>query len=569
MHHSFNKKALKLSTSFGLLFLVSVNSLSHAAEINTQSSISAVTVYPGSAKVTRIATIKLDQGDNEVLIGNLPINLNESSLRVSGEGQGNIALGSIELLRDIKLDVVQQQEKVLREKIEEVQDSRNSINDALTRNRAQLEYIKNMALGGSLKPQPKHDNHQHGTYANLPLEQWQQAWQTLDTATADVQEKTRLAEKSLKNNDKELRKLKRELQMIATNQKETRSAKLHVESEIATELSLNLSYQINGARWEPVYDADLNTESGDINLKTLAQISQRTGEDWKDVDITLSTLRPSANSQLPELYPWPIDFMPEPVPMAEQSFSRGMAMDSIKEESLESLAAPAPMVKMAKPRRQMKQVQTRLISADFSAEYKVPGTISLDSGSNKRRFALSTQKMKSTIQLASAPRQDPRAMILAKTKYEDETPLLGGSMSLYRNGSYVGNTFLSQKLSGEEIKLSFGEDNKVKISFLPDPDKKRKDGLLFGKKKVVERHYKVNISSNHNKAYPITLYDVFPTASDEQIKVKLFGDAPSKTDLDDKKGVSSWEKTLEPKSKTSIKYGYSVSYPEDRMVPGL
>ena len=217
----------------------------------------------------------------------------------------------------------------------------------------------------------------------------------------------------------------------------------------------------------------------------------------------------------------------------------------------------------------MRQQQSRLISADFSAEYKVPGNISLNSGSNKRRFSLTSQKLRSAIHLASAPRMDPRAMILAKTKYQDETPLLAGSMSLYRNGSFVGNTFLSQKLSGEEIKLSFGEDAKVKIKSLPDPDKKRKDGLLFGKKKVVERHYKVSVSSNHDKPYPISLYDVLPVASHEDIKVKKLGDLPTNIDVDDKKGVVSWERTLVPKKSLNIKYGYSVSYPEDRIVPSL
>lgn len=562
----FQLKIKRSAQLISYVILISLTNISNAAEINARSNIKAVVVYPGSAKVTRVANIQLEQGSNEVVIGNLPINLNEASLRVFGEGQGNISLGSIELLRDIKLDVVQQQEKQLREKIEEAHELRKEIDDTLTRNRSQLEYIKNMALGGQLKQQPKHDAHQHGTYANLPLEQWQQAWQTLDTATADVQQKIRLAEKSLKSTDKELQKLKRELQMIATNQKETRSAKLLVDAETATELKLNLSYQINGARWEPVYDADLNTETGDISLKSLAQISQRTGEDWKDVEITLSTLRPSANSQLPQLNPWPIDFLPEPMPM-----SRGAANDMIlqSEMAMESVAVPAPMVKMAKPKRRMKQVQTRLITADFSAEYKVLGTISLASGSNKRRFALGTQNMKSAIHLASVPRLDPRAMILAKTKYGDEIPLLAGNMSLYRNGNFVGNTYLSQKLSGEEIKLSFGEDNKVKISFLPDPDKKRKDGILFGKKKVVERHYKISISSNHNKPYDLSLYDVFPTASDEQIKVKILGDPPSKTDVEDKKGVSMWDRKLEPKQTSCVKYGYSVSYPEDQTIPGL
>jgi uncharacterized protein (TIGR02231 family) len=565
---TFKTRQINTVVLFGILFSAQLPSLAYAAEIKADSNIKAVTVYPGSAKVTRVSKISLNAGANDIVITNLPINLNESSLRVSGEGQGSITLGSVELLRNIQLDVVQQQEKELRAKIEEVQNSRVKINDAITRNSAQLEYIKRMVLGNKTGNNKNNDGSKDGSYTNLPLEQWQSAWQTLDTATAAVQEKIRLARKSLKNSDRILNKLKRELQQVATNQKESRSAKLHVETERATELTINLSYQINGARWEPVYDADLNTESGDIELKTLAQISQRTGEDWQGVAVTLSTLRPSAGSQLPQLNSWVLDFMPEPMPMVQAEsgmYSKEVAMDSMV--AMAPVAAPTPVMKSA-PKR-MRQQQSRLISADFSAEYKVPGNISLASGSNKRRFSLTSQDFKSTIHLASAPRFDPRAMILAKIKYLDETPLLAGSMSLYRNGSFVGNTFLSQKLSGEEIKLSFGEDDKVKIKFLPDPDKKRKDGLLFGKKKVVERHYKVSVNSNHDKPYQISLYDVLPVPANEDIKVKSLGDLPTKTDIEDKKGVVSWERELAPKKEFKLKYGYSVSYPEDRIIPGL
>ncbi|MEB8431369.1 mucoidy inhibitor MuiA family protein [Cocleimonas sp. KMM 6892] len=560
---------LKLVSStalFGLLLSAQFSSLAFADDIIAESSIEAVTVYPGSAKVTRVSKISLNAGNNEVVIENLPLNLNETSLRVSGESQADVSLGSIELFKNIKRDVVQQQEKELRQKIEDVQLEQKRIRDDISRNKTQLQFIRQMVLGSNNTKQ-KNEEVKSGSYTNLPLDQWKQAWDTLDSATAEVQEKIRQSEIALSEKDQTLNQLKRELQLVATNQKETRSAKLQVESNGATELTLNLTYQINGARWEPVYDADLDTQTGDIKLKTLAQISQRTGEDWTGVDVTLSTLRPSAGSQLPVLQPWALDFMPEAMPMV-QAESSGMMMKKSNMADM-ALAAPMPSPVKRAPRKSMQQQQSRLISADFSAEYKVPGNISLGSGSNKRRFALTSQDLQSTINLASAPRMDPRVMILATTKYQDETPLLAGSMSLYRNGSFVGSTFLSQKQSGEEIKLSFGEDDKVKIKFLPDPDQKRKDGLLFGKKKVVERHYKVSVNSNHNKAYPLVIQDVLPVSSNEELKIKILGDLPTNTDVDGKKGVSSWNINLLPKKSVNIKYGYSVSYPEDRIVPGL
>ncbi len=560
----------KFQSALFLSLLMSPMTVITAAEINAESSIRKVTVYPGSAKVTRVSKIKLAAGSNDIVINNLPLGLNESSLRVSGEGEGSISLGSVELSRDIQQDVVQQQEKNIRIQIEELQENRQVIEDSLSRNRAQLDYIRKMVIGDNVTSKRKDESHS-GSYTNLPLDQWQQAWQTLGDATNNAQEKIRKSNKALRDSDKQLNKLNRELQQVATNQRATRVAKLQIDADSSTELNLSLSYQINGARWEPVYDADLDTETGEITLKTLAQISQRTGEDWNDVDVTLSTLRPSAGTQLPQLNPWVLDFMPEVDIQAEsRSFNSGIAMDSMElspEPMITSSAAPK-LNKRAAP-APMRQQQSRLISADFSAEYIVPGFIKLGSGSNKRRFALNSQNINSKIKLASTPRLDPRVMILATAKHLEETPLLAGNMSLYRNGNFVGNTFLKQKLSGEEIKLSFGEDDKVKIKFLPDPDKKRQDGLLFGKKKVVERHYKLSITNNHNKPFPISISDVIPVSSDENIKVKSLGELPSIKDVDDKKGVVSWNKSLAPKTELKLQYGYSVSYPEDRTVLGL
>jgi len=563
-------KARSTSIRFVLLgatlTLMSLTSALQAAEIKAESTIKAVTIYPNSAKVLRVSTLTLEAGEHDVIINNLPINLNESSLRVSGEGQGTISLGSVELLRNVQEDVVQEREKAIRHEIEVIQDEQRKVKDALLRSRKQLEYIQRMALGTSVKNADSDTN--NGTYKNLPLEKWQEAWQLLDSSTASVQEKIRTAEKSLKSYDKQIKKLKRELQQVAVNQRETRTAKLHVKSDSVTDLILKISYQIRGARWSPIYDADLETSTGKITLKTLAQISQRTGEDWKNVDVTLSTLRPSAGTQLPNLNSWELDFlpdMPSPAPMYESSIQ----MDEIQSKYMRKEATVLGMASKGRPMKRMVEQQTSLISTDFSAEYKVPGVISLESGSNKRRFSLSSQNLNAKVHLATAPRFDPRAMILAKTKHTGESPLLAGNMSLYRNGNYVGNTYLQQKLSGEEIKLSFGEDDKVKIKFLPDPDKKRKDGLLFGKKKVVERHYQVTMHSNHSKPYTISIYDVLPVAINEQIKVKLLGEMPDKKNLEDKKGVMSWERTLKPKQEIKLKYGYTVSYPEDKIIPSL
>ena len=90
-------------------------------------------------------------------------------------------------------------------------------------------------------------------------------------------------------------------------------------------------------------------------------------------------------------------------------------------------------------------------------------------------------------QIASTPRLDPRVLLTTSFNYKRDTPLLSGNLSLYRDGNYVGNTHLSQQQPGQDVKLSFGEDDKVKLNFQPDPDAKSEDGIFFGKRKVMKR----------------------------------------------------------------------------------
>lgn len=590
MYLSFSQTNRKLSLMTKpinrlLMIFITLTSISivHAEEIDTASSIKAVTIYPGSAKITRTARVSVPAGSSSIVIRNLPSNMNQSSLRVTGEGQQTVKLGHVEISQKIQQEVVNEQERTIKLQIEDVKLERKEVDDALLRNRYQLEYIRKMVMGQSVLPQgkptnPDTDNNykNKNSYSQLPLEQWQQAWDTLDMATSRVQEKIRMAQKTRTDFDKKIKKLEAELRQVAVNNRQpsTLIARMQMETVAPTELALHISYQINGAYWTPIYDADLNTQSGEVALNTLSKISQRTGEDWKDVKLTLSTLRPSEGTQLPALNTWALDFMPEMAPsyskrMGSTMDSAVVATEQLQKESDYSGSFASKKLRRPAPKKAMVAEESTLSIADFSAEYHVPGLVSLKSGSNSRRFALNSQTLSSKIQLASAPRQDARAMILSTIKYKGETPLLAGNVSLYRNTSFVGNTYLKQVLPSEEVKLSFGEDDKVRITFQPDPDKNRKDGLLFGKRKVVERHYQVSISSQHNKPYPITLFDVLPVSSDENISVKKLGEVPNRIDIEDKKGVVSWTRTLAADKKIKLKYGYAVSYPEGRAVIGL
>jgi len=539
---------MKLLLSNTLACLLSFSAL-QAAEISTPGKIISVTVYPGSAKVLRQATVDLPAGSSDILITGLPLNMHETSLRVSGKGESTVVLGSVSLHREIHAEVVLEQEKQLRQQIEQQQQLQQQTRDDKQQQLQQIDFIRAMGMGGT--------GEKPSSYLQLPPDQWQHAWNLMQETSSAARQKIRENDEQFKQIGKRIKQLQAQLKQIATSQRSTRSAMLEVKAAQDTKFELQLTYQVSGARWAPVYDAYLDTESNQLQIRTLAQISQRTGEDWHDVQATLSTLRPTAGTKLPTLDSWVIDFYTPPEPVVAYS-------DGIKARRSNMQLAGAPMAEMA-----MEREQAALVSTDYSAEYQLPSSISLGSGSDKRRFALSSQDYAARIELASVPRLDPRVMLTGKITHTSAAPLLAGNISLYRDGSFVGNTHLAETQGGEELRLSFGEDDKVKIDFHPDPDRKKQSGLLFGKRKVVERNYLVSIHNNHQQEKTIILYDSLPVAADEKIKVELSGEKPNKLDVDDKKGIVSWTRDLPPGKEVELRYGYSVAYPEDRKIQGL
>lgn len=67
--------------------------------------------------------------------------------------------------------------------------------------------------------------------------------------------------------------------------------------------TLRLEYFVPGARWAPTYSLRLDGAMSEGALELRAQVAQRSGEDWRDAKVRLSTAEPLQWAELPELTP--------------------------------------------------------------------------------------------------------------------------------------------------------------------------------------------------------------------------------------------------------------------------
>ncbi|NVB37462.1 mucoidy inhibitor MuiA family protein [Pseudenhygromyxa sp. WMMC2535] len=70
---------------------------------------------------------------------------------------------------------------------------------------------------------------------------------------------------------------------------------------LAELIHVELSYFVPGARWAPAYAIRLDRSMRSASLELRAMVGQATGEDWRDVALTLSTATPQQWTELPEL----------------------------------------------------------------------------------------------------------------------------------------------------------------------------------------------------------------------------------------------------------------------------
>lgn len=520
-----------------------------ARDIPGSSTVSAVTVYPDRAQVTRQVKLELPAGSHTVLIANLPARLIEQSLQVRGQGSGKLLIGAVEARRVFSTQLASEREQKLADTLRALLDDKAVLDGRRQALDTQAAFIEKLA---QLPATPNKDH--SSTFAP---EKWPAAWQAIGNGMAETNKARVALQRELRLLDEQIKKIEQELNQIRSGRKDSLTAAIHIEAAQAGAASLELSYQVPGASWSPVYDARLATESRALQLTQAAWVRQGSGEDWKDVLLTLSTARPAAGAAMPELDPWWIGFQ-RPMPAPQRVLREMDAVDIMASKMAEAPAMAA------------EELEATANVSEFAVSYRVPGKVSVASDNTRQRFVLGKQDVAVQLAARSAPRLDSRAFLYAEFDYAGEAPLLPGTWRLTRDDTYVGEVEQDALRPGGHLALAFGSDDAVEVQYHVVKDERSEKGV-FNKDNRVERRYRIEVHNRHRIALPVTIYDQLPVARDEQIKVTLSDDTtpPTQRDVDNRSGVLAWRQELKTQGKQVILFGYSVSFPQGREVPGF
>ncbi len=520
-----------------------------------QTAISAVTVYPDRARITRQGEVMEEPGLHQLEISNLPLLLEPASVRASAHGTARARLLGVDVKRVFYVDTPNEAVRQLEQEVEAVQDQINAHNaegEGLKAERAALQglqnatdvYARGMAFGKT-----------------TPADQMA-LFDRLRERAAGLDTQLQALDVRLRDHIRRLKKLQKELdQLRSARKKERFTATVEVEVTAAGNLTLELTYVVSGASWTPLYDMRLTADGSELEAGYLAEVIQSTGEEWSDVALILSTARPALAGTLPKLDPW---FLHPPRALAvEEHMPPAPAM--ARAPVLQRMAA-TPAVEEDMVVYEAEPITATVRSEGAAVTYVLPALATIPPDGAPHKVTVARYPLIPELDYVSAPKLVEAAYRRAKVDNNSAYTLLAGTANLFVGDEFIGSTELELTAPGGEIELYLGVDDRVRVK--RELKRRDVDKKMLSDRRRLSYSYEIEMKNLLDREVTLTLYDQIPISRHEHIKVRLESVHP-KPAVESDLGLLEWELTLTPGEERTTRFDFVVEHPRTMRIGGL
>ncbi|MDH5621362.1 MAG: mucoidy inhibitor MuiA family protein [Gammaproteobacteria bacterium] len=518
-----------------------------AVAASVPSRVDSVVVYPEGATVTRVASVVLNAGDNDVTFTGLVNAIDADRLRVEVADNG-VRIGQVRLATEQQRDVLDAEIAAVQLDIDAVTERILAIADSSKAAKLQLTFLEGIATGYSKEAG------RESIRGAADLNAWKAALGLLLSASADASKIIRENDVKSRELSKDLSLLQRKLSDLSGGSLATTAIELSLHSNRSVQAEIRLHYFQDDASWLPHYEARLDSNSGELLLAQQASVHQETDEDWTNVKLTLSTSQPGGELMAPTLES---EFLNVEVPRPQKARRAGVAADRY-------VASPMALEEVV-------VTGTRVARADvgnFAVNYDIPGRISLANDSDEGvTLDLANFQFVAELVTQVVPRNSTQAFLAARFIYDRTLPLYGSGMTVFVDGAYAGNTEMPTALPQAELLLPMGQDRRIEVDAQTQGGEDRQDGII-SKRKTEATDYVFVITNRRAAPSYVEVMDLYPVARNKSVDVEVPRTAtvPDERDVDNEPGLILWKKTLGPGETWRIRHQYTVSYPADMVL---
>jgi uncharacterized protein (TIGR02231 family) len=528
------------------LALLLLHSAFPAALAQDTSRIARVTVYPGSATVERVA--KVPAGARSLTLACLPASLDAQSLQINADPA--VRVGEFNVLTEDR-DVVTACASPLDGRIRELQDQIAGVKAEASALELVDSYLRSVASSKSS------DEAVPGRAASATPVQITATAEVLRKSGQDSFARAHQLKRKQESLELALKPLVAERDRVASQRARVVSVTINLASE--REAELRLSYQVRGPGWQPTYRATLDAAKSTVLIDRQALVAQNSGEDWSNVQLTLSTGQPgrATQGQLPR--PWWLNVAPPPQPVAAPAPAIAMS--------------PAPAIaslsrsRNAAEEEAMPVFDVSALDKGFATEFAVPQRITVPSSGQRVTLALGNHSAPATLITRTSPAMEEAAYLVA---HMAQPPGVwpAGSAGLYRDGAFVGTGRIdfgtpSAGAPAGSTSLSFGRDELVTVRAEPVQDLTGTTGFTGSRtERKTRRAY--SVENRHKTSITLQVLHAAPVSRNEKIEVESrYQPQPTELTWNRSPGTVAWEQPLAAGTSAQFSAEHTIRYPKD------
>jgi uncharacterized protein (TIGR02231 family) len=511
------------------------------------SSISEVTVYLDRARVTRTAMASLPMGTSVLEFSGLPAALDESSIEVSAKADAPLTIEGIDVRQEFLASSASPKAQDLERQLQELQDQEKSLQGQKDVCKEKREFFRNLSAGLA-----------KGDKGPINLDDVRKLYTFYGEEISNLSGNILSIERSETKLAPEIDRVKRELDALRNAaQKSQRTLLVSVKAGAAARGEFTLRYLIGNASWISSYNARIDSGTGKVELLYNALVRQKTGEDWNNVRLALSTAQPGRNGRMPELVPSYVDYRaPEPVASARAEFAQAVPMP-----------APNEPPRAKEELVQSDEAQAEVQKSGMSVSYQVGLPVTIPADGQAHRANVTVLNLAGSPEYVTTPKLDSAVFLKVHLVNTSDAQLLPGQVSVFRDGEFTGMLTMNLAPSGSDFDLYAGKDDSIKVERKELVSKRSETGIL-NRREVEDRRYQISLQNFRSSPIKLTVNDQLPVSKNADIAVNqgAFSDKPTAIDKDT--GKLSWDFELQPKVKKVIEFNYSVEWPKGKEIVG-
>lgn len=522
-----------------ILILILMVSFFKSQEIKKEIDVKQATVFLQGAKVFGSTNVTLQKGRNTVKIINLPNDLDENTYKINLEK--NTTLLSITPQSNyLKNDELTDGEKKLDDERKKIQRQVNLLNIQI-KNLTGEQNIINDNLKVSTNDK------------STPQEQLIKLTEFYRKRMLEIDNQVFLLTEQKTTLDESIAKINKQFSEEQTHKTQNRKELiLEILAENEMNLNLGVSYIVSNAGWVPSYDLRALSTKKPLEIIYKGKIYQKTGQDWNNIKLLVSTYRPSYNQNRPIL---------SPLYVAEYTaYNNEDAKVGYEKKAKAELSNSYQMrAEVAAP----SQIPVATVSDNqMNVLYELNYNQTIVSQEKEQYVILDKKNVEANYKYHTVPKLNNQVFLMAFVKNWQNLNLISGEANIYFEDNYIGKTNITSNYVKDEFPISLGIDERIVVKRIKLEDKTAQKS--FNSNKWETESYEISIRNNTKESIELEILDQIPLSENQKITVKTLniGDG----NYDDKTGSILWNRKINSGVSEKINFSYEVKYPKEMQI---